>query len=253
MQAADPPSFSKPVVSLTAAVSVDYERGKSLRAWGATAQAIQASLAEWQSGQTLTGIIVTNPSPMELQKLLRSLPDAAATDRFQVVYFGARHTVTGDWEFTRQDDGERAWDALLPAARGLQPGRVVILDICHAGTVCAQPTWRERLAPAATLLASDRKEWTYELDFNCRQPVDLSSRYPAAAAWLRGHLPSDRDGRMSNLGVVWVLADLQTPQVPHNLRDWQDFFAHCEHEGAQLRELLPPDRISFIRQDPPRP
>ena len=236
--AVPPPGGEAPATRFAAAISVDYEGGKPLRAWEATCEAIRATLVAWQGGSPLQSVCVaTNPTPAALQAFLAGL-SPARTGGFQVVYFGARHTRTGAWQFTRKADGLRDWDSLLPAPAGPQPGRVVILDVCHAAAVAEQPVWRAALAPAATLLASTRDEWTYEFDFTRRQPIDLSGRYPAAAAWLRQHLPANWDGRLSNLGVVWVLAYLQTPQAPQTVREWQAFLGRCEAAAAMLRKGL---------------
>lgn len=233
--AAVPASVAQPV-QFAAAVSVDYDRGRPLLAWSNTCRVVQASLEEWRGGSVPCST-VTNPTPDGLRRFFAGLPDGMGTAAVQVVYLAARHTRTGAWEFTRQEDGVRAWSELLPAAPLPHTVRVAILDVCHADAVVELPVWRERLAPAPALLASCRDEWTYEFDFFCRQPIDLRGRYPAATNWLRKHLPADWDGHVSNLGVVWTIAYLQTPQPPRTPRDWASFFARCETESRKLQVL----------------
>lgn len=240
-----------PRLQFFAALSVDYEKGLPLRAWEHTSRIIQTTLTAWQAGAT-TQAVVRNPSPTELRQFLQQLP-GPADHTFQVVYLAARHTPAGAWQFTRRIHGADAWQNLLQNPPLAHPGRLVILDVCHAGAIVEQPVWREGLAPAATLLASDRLEWTFELDFSNRQPIDLSSRYPAAADWLHRNLPADWNGRLSNLGLAWLLAFLQTPQTPQTIQDWQVFFARCETEAQELQKVLGPHRASRVSQSPPRP
>lgn len=237
-----------PCLQFAAAVSVDYARGLPLRGWDSACRVIQATLSAWQTG-TVVQAVVRNPSPLELQQFLHGLPGPEA-GAVQIVYLAARHTPAGAWQFTRTADGTAAWDALLRDPPPAHPGRLVLLDVCHAGAVVETAAWTERMRPAATLLASARGEWTSELDFSNRQPFNLAARYPAAHAWLRQNLAPGWDGRLSNLGLAWLLAFQQTPQAPQTLRDWQVFFGRCESEARRLRELLGPRRSSSISQRP---
>ena len=242
---AEPP----PQVQFVAALSVDYTSGKPLRGWENTCRVIQASLAEWQIG-TVTQMVVRNPSANGLRQLLHMLP-GSHFGTFQVVYLAARHTPEGAWEFTEAADGTATWTELLRIPPPPHPGRLVILDVCHAGMVVQQPVGNDKLVPATTLLASAPDELTYEFDFTDCQPIDLPKRYPAATAWLRRSLPKDWDGRLSNLGLAWALAFQQTLQVPRTLREWQVFLGCCESEGQKLKDFLGTRYASTIRQSPP--
>ena len=249
--AAAPGHLPPPRVQFAAAVSVDYARGLPLRGWDNTCRIIQATLTAWQTG-TVTQAVVRNPTPDGLRQFLQNLqgPEGGI---FQVVYLAARHTPDGAWRFTRSTDGSAAWSSLLRSPAPAHPGRLAILDVCHAGAVAEQPAWRAGLAPATTLLASTREELTFEFDFTNRQPIDLPARYPAALAWLRQHLPADWDGRLSNLGLTWTLAFLRTPQPPQTLQDWQAFFGRCEAEARLLQKALGPQHASTVSQSPPAP
>jgi len=244
-------STPPPRIQFVAAISIDYASGKPLRGWENTCRIVQASLSEWQ-GAPMTQLVVRNPAPAGLRQLLRQLP-GPETGTFQVIYLAARHTPEGAWKFTQALDGTASWDDLLQHPPPAHAGRLVILDVCHAGVVVDQPVWQHNLAPAATLLASARDELTYEFDFSNCQPIDLSARYPAATAWLRRNLPQDWDGRLSNLGLAWAIAFQQTLQPPQSLRDWQVFFGCCENEAGRLRKMLGTKYASTVSQSPPGP
>ena len=238
-------------IQFVAALSVDYASGKPLRGWKNTCRVIQSSLTEWQTGSTVTQLVVCNPTPDGLREFLQNLPGSSKTGTIQVIYLAARHTPAGDWKFTRAEDGTATWAKLLRNPPLTHPGRLVLLDVCHAGQVVESPAWHNGLAPAATLLASASEELTAEFDFTNCQPIDLPARYPTMTAWLRRKLDADWDGRLSNLGLAWALAFQQTPQAPHTVHDWQSFFERCENEGRNLQELLGSRHASTIRQIPP--
>ncbi len=237
----------------TTAVSSDYGWRKYLRGWEATSLAVQATLAEWQkSPEMKPALTVSNPSPVGLRQFLERMPGADAS-KIHVIYLAAKHTRDGDWQFTGRGAGAVAWSELLQNAPPSHPCRVVILDVCHAAAVVTQPAWTNKMGAAVTLLASGKDELTWELDFSNRQPVDLTARFPAAAAWLKHHLPVTWDGRLSYLGLIWVQAFLQTPQPPQTVREWQTFFGRCEAESRKFREEVCRQRASTINQFPTTP
>lgn len=235
------------------AISSDYGWGRSLRGWEATSLAIQETLAEWQSPlQMKPALTVRDPSPVELKQFLAQLPGADAGN-IQVIYLAAQHTRRGDWQFTGNGNTEVAWNDLLQSTPPLHPFRVVILDICHAAVVATLPVWTEKMAAATTLLASGPDEYTWELDFSNRQPVDLPAQFPVATAWLKRHLPATWDGRLSYLGLIWVQAFLQTPHPPQTTNDWQAFFGRCILESRSFQEEASRQRASTVSQFPAVP
>jgi hypothetical protein len=232
----------------TAAISSDYGWGKSLRGWEAASLAVQATLAEWQQpSERKPALTVLNPSPARLRRLLEHLPVAEA-GKIQVIYLAAKHTHGGAWQFTKRADGVVAWADLLQNVPPSHPCRIVILDVCHAAAVAELPVWIDKMGAAATLLASGQDELTWELDFSNRQPVDLTTRFPVAAAWLKHHLPATWDGRLSYLGLIWVQVFLQTPQPPQTASEWKIFFGRCEAESRRFQKEVCRQRASTIRQ-----
>ena len=230
------------------AVSSDYGWGKSLRGWEVTSMAVQATLAEWQKTPKMKpALTVRNPSPAELRQFVEHLPGAEA-GKIQVIYLAAQHTRGGAWQFTGRGDGAVIWGELLQNTPPSHPCRVVILDVCHAAAVVTQPAWANKMGAAATLLASGKDELTWELDFSNRQPVNLAVRFPAAHDWLKCHLPTTWDGRLSYLGLIWVQAFLQTPQPPQTVREWQTFFGRCEAESRRFQAEVCRQRASTISQ-----
>jgi len=235
------------------AISSDYGWGRSLRGWEATSLAVQATLAEWQSPlQLKPALTVRDPSPVGLKQFLAQLP-RADIGKTQVIYLAAQHTQRGDWQFTGNVNADITWNDLLQSTPPLPPFRVVILDICHAAVVATLPVWTEKMAAATTLLASGSDEYTWELDFSNRQPVDLPAQFPAATAWLKRHLPVTWDGRLSYLGLIWVQAFLQTSHPPQTTDDWQAFFRRCILESLRFQEEASRQRASTVSQFPAVP
>ncbi len=236
------------------AVSSSYGWGKSLRGWESTRLAIQTTLTAWQQSPASQpdGMAARDPSPTGLKQFLQHLP-GPDSGKIEIIYLAAKHTPTGAWQFTGKDSGAVTWNELLQIAPSSHPCRLVILDVCHAAAVIKFPVWTQKMGAAATLLASARDEVTWELDFTKRQPVDLPARFPAAAAWLRQHLPASWDGRLSYLGLIWVQAFLQSPQPPQTLRQWQTFFARCEMESRKFQQVVGHKRASTISQFPLAP
>ncbi len=240
-------------VVFASAVSSNYGSGKSLRGWESTSLAVQATLAEWhQTPRMKPTLTARDPSPEGLKQFLRELP-GADSGKIEIIYLAAQHTPAGAWQFTGRGVGAHAWNDLLQNAPPPHPCRLVILDVCHAAAVTQLPAWTEKMDASATLLASARDEVTWELDFTKRQPVDLPARFPATTAWLKQHLPTTWDGRLSYLGVIWVQAYLQTPQPPRTRREWQSFFGRCETESRKFQQQVGRKRASTMGQFPAAP
>jgi hypothetical protein len=236
------------------ALSSSYGWGKALRGWESSCLAVQASLAEWQPPRRMkpAWMTVRDPQVAELRHFLEQLP-GPEVGKIEVIYLGAQHTREGAWQLTGRGSRALGWGELLEKAPRAHPCRIVILDVCHAAAVTGQPLWAEKMGAAATLLASGADEVTWELDFTKRQPVDLATRFPAATAWLKGHLPATWDRRLSYLGLIWVQAYLQTPEAPQTRREWQVFFGRCEAESRKFQQQIGRKRASSVSQFPALP
>ncbi len=219
-------------VSFDSIVNVGYTARRPLVGWAATAVVIEKTLARWYPRlKARPGS--NDPSPRELTDALNALPAPQDAD-VSIVYLASSQTAAGEWEFTGKKSPV-SWGGLLDSASiPAHPGRLVILDACHAAGVLRFDAWRNRLAPSS-LLASSAGERTYELNFHRRLPLDLPRRFPQANDWLEANMPADWDGRVSFFGLIWLQAFLRTPRAPETRDDWLDFIRLCESESQDFR------------------
>ena len=214
-------------------VNWDYRHRKKLKGWQTTAFVIQRTLSEWYPAGHSSALLVENQPAVELPKFLSALPTRRDC-HFSLVYLASHQSPAGEWDFTQRRI-ELLCDLVAQAQPAEHPQRIVILDACFAAAVQREPKWTAAF-PGVCLFSSLPSEVTPELNFRDRQPVDLSRRYPATAAWLRESLGEKWDGRISFLGFVWTQCFLATKTPPNEVADWIRFAKQCEAFAAEFRK-----------------
>lgn len=232
------PAVVEPIVGTRVAfdsfVNVNYGKSRSLPGWRTTRTVIETTLGLWYEQLDIRQA-VTDGTPSDLQMFLRNLPGPEACD-ISVVYLGSIQSDSASWEFVNGQSSD--WRHLLDIAPPPEhPGRIIILDACHAGAVRSIPDWKKRFG-AVTLLASGQTELTYQFLPSALLPIDVAKHYPAGWAWGQTHLPADWKQHISYLGLIWIQTAARLPAAPENHTDWKAFFEACVHEAATFRQTI---------------
>ena len=206
-------------------VNWDYHHRKPIEGARYTALVIRETLKQWNCGPTMAGQI-ENGDAEAFVGWLRGLP------RGGLVYMASHQSPAADWDFTQNKLVSLA--NLLPRNLPADPSRVVILDACYAETARRVPGW-QNFAPTG-LMAGEEGEETFQLEMFMRRPVDFETRYPAEYDWLKTHLPSAWNGKITFLGLLWTKAFLSTPEMPQNRDAWAAFFGKITEAASEFRE-----------------
>jgi hypothetical protein len=222
---------SRPAVDFHGFVNWDFRHRRKLKGWLATARVIQGTLDQCYPGRSAY-TLMENGTPDALRGFLHSLPARAECD-LSVVYLASHQSPEGKWDFV-----QRKLEPLntIVGESGIprHPARIVIVDACYAAALRQAPAW-DREWRSLVLFAASADEETQELDFHSPQPVDLTRRYPAAAAWLNEHMGKAWDGRLSFLGFVWVQTFVTSKNAPVHQSGWSDFLRRCEQTADEFR------------------
>ncbi len=221
-------------VRLDSFVGVHYRGLPKLLGWASTARVVRQTLAQWFP-QFVQGQAVADGSPEELDAFLRQLPGPVAAD-VSIVYLASQQAADGSWAFV---NGQGApWSRIITRARPIpvHPRRIVIVDACYAAILEDVPGWRSSF-PGPVLFAASRREQTFELRLDTRQPLDFKRRAPEAWAWSHRSLP-DWDGRLSFLGLAWMQASRSWQSGPRDLGDWEAFLGDCCAQGAAFKDTV---------------
>jgi len=221
----------RPAVALHGFVNWDFWHRRKLKGWRGTETAIRKTLEQWYPGSA-AHTLTENGTPDALRGFLHSLPARAECD-LSVVYLASHQSPEGKWDFV-----QRKLEPLntIVGESGIprHPARIVIVDACYAAALRQAPAW-DREWRSLVLFAASADEETQELDFHSPQPVDLTRRYPAAAAWLNEHMGKAWDGRLSFLGFVWVQTFVTSKNAPVHQSGWSDFLRRCEQTADEFR------------------
>lgn len=205
-------------------VNWDYHHRKPLEGAHYSALAIRETLREWKCASR-AGAEVENAGPEAFGPWINRMPHGS------LVYMASHQSPAADWDFTQRKLVSLA--ELLPGDHPADPDRIVILDACYAETARRVPGWNRFAASA--LMAGKESEETFQLEMFMRRPVDFETRYPAEYHWLKQHLPSAWNGKITFLGLLWVRAFMTTLVVPQDRAAWRVFFGKIADSAAEFR------------------
>jgi hypothetical protein len=219
-------------VSFDRFMNIHYSHHEPLEGWLTTGEVIQEGLRQWYPQMKIRQTVMDG-TPQDLGKFLSALPGGDESD-LEIVYLASYQSPAGAWEFPNRE--QQLWSqALRDASVKPHPLRIVVLDSCYAAAVQRVPEWPGKLA-SLTLLAGSARELTYELALSTKIPIDFRRRYPSAWEWTRQHLASDWNQKMSFLGLMWLVARVETPEPPSTLDGWRNFFTRCQHLAEAYKE-----------------
>lgn len=221
-----------PSVRVDSLVQWSYRHRRPLLGWANTAKVIERSLHEWKCPLAGGGMRLENTDAAGCSRFFQSLP-AGGEAGARIVYLAAHQTPDALWDLPG-----KTWlplASVAPLARP-DPGRIVILDACHAAAAGTVAGWTQ--LAGISVFTCDADELASELAMDRRQPVDFGRRYPETVAWLKRQLGPQWDGRLSFFGFCWLRAFEQTPQPPQSRSDWLAFLRLCEREAAVFRERV---------------
>lgn len=226
-------------------VQWDFKHREKLRGWKTTAAVIEHALQQWYGSKSTIHPISENGSPAELRQFLNSLP-TGRSPTWSLAYFATHQSPSAEWDFTARRL-ENVPAILRETRLAAHPGRIVIVDACHAESAL------EAFAPftALAVFTAAVEEKTSEMRWFNRNPVDFPKRYPAATRWLKNALGPKWDGRISFFGFAFATAFCEWPSPPRDLDDWERFFTRCRlvaEEFRANRSIRLASRILVVRR-----